>query len=323
MPRRTADANKAVLAAWEREQALVREGKGTRDWTPEQQKDILDPDRGKAYDDNGKAFEGQHMKSVEKYPEYQGNPDNIQFLTREEHINAHKGNWQNPTNWYYDPVTKQFFDFGENELIPCTIIYLNNPILQLTCYNADTAIEEPDPREEALYSSTDPPTRDSAHPIKEGPSVYCQAPNMQINQRPTGTMFSKFVTWGRRTAKHLWQNHKGEIITFVLSLATAAWDAATSSKSNSEDRSSSMSDSSVESLCSVTKCNLSTSVTDDHFISSGKPDDSLEEKIMKAKRKSPEAHTVNDRGQRYHYKDGSVRYKEKQPYIRGKSKGIE
>ena len=47
MPRRTADANKAVLAAWEREQALVREGKGTRDWTPEQQKDILDPDRGR------------------------------------------------------------------------------------------------------------------------------------------------------------------------------------------------------------------------------------------------------------------------------------
>lgn len=29
MPRRTAEANKAVLAAWEREQALVREGRHT------------------------------------------------------------------------------------------------------------------------------------------------------------------------------------------------------------------------------------------------------------------------------------------------------
>ena len=71
MSRRTAEANKAIRLAWEREQALVSEGKGTRDWTKEQQQDILDPDKGKAYDDKGRAFEGQHMKSVAEYPEYQ------------------------------------------------------------------------------------------------------------------------------------------------------------------------------------------------------------------------------------------------------------
>ena len=92
MSNRTFEANKAILVAWEKEQDLVREGKGTRDWTQEQQQEILD--RGKAYDEDGKAFHGQHMKSVEKYPEYQGDPNNIQFLTKAEHLEAHQGNWQ-------------------------------------------------------------------------------------------------------------------------------------------------------------------------------------------------------------------------------------
>lgn len=131
MSRRTAAADKAIRLAWEQERKLVAQGKGTRDWTEEQQKDILDPTKGKAYDDNGRAFEGQHMKSAEKYPEYQGDPDNIQFLTREEHLEAHRGNWQNPTNWYYDPVTKERTDFGKGEYIRCKEIELSNPIEKL------------------------------------------------------------------------------------------------------------------------------------------------------------------------------------------------
>ena len=81
------ERNKAVREAWNKELELVQEGKGTREWTPEQQKDILE--RGRAYDEKGKAFEGQHMKSAEMYPEYQGEPGNIQFLTRAEHFEAH------------------------------------------------------------------------------------------------------------------------------------------------------------------------------------------------------------------------------------------
>lgn len=122
------ERNKAIRLAWEREQKLVAAGKGTRDWSQEQQKDILDPDKGKAYDENGRAFEGQHMKSAVEYPEYQGNPDNIQFLTRAEHLEAHKGSWQNPTNWYYNPETKEFVDFRESEPIPCAAIYLSEPV---------------------------------------------------------------------------------------------------------------------------------------------------------------------------------------------------
>lgn len=126
MSRRTADASKAIRLAWEKEQQRVLEGEGTRDWTEKQQQDIID--RGKAYDEDGKAFEGQHMKSAAEYPEFQGEPDNIQFLTHQEHFEAHRGNWQNPTNWYYDPVNKQFHDFGEGKYIPCEVIKLSAPI---------------------------------------------------------------------------------------------------------------------------------------------------------------------------------------------------
>lgn len=112
MSNRTAEANKAIVAAWERETDLVRQGQGTRNWTPKQQADILT--KGKAYDENGKAFEGHHMKSVEEYPECQGNPNNIQFLARSEHLAAHNGYFVNPTNGRYDPETGKTTQMGEN-----------------------------------------------------------------------------------------------------------------------------------------------------------------------------------------------------------------
>lgn len=136
MSRRTADASKAIRLAWEKEQQHVIRGEGTRDWTEKQQQDIID--RGKAYDEDGKAFEGQHMKSAAEYPEFQGEPDNIQFLTHQEHFEAHKGSWQNPTNWYYDPATKEFHDFGEGKYVPCEVIKLSVPI----CTQSSKALDE-------------------------------------------------------------------------------------------------------------------------------------------------------------------------------------
>lgn len=129
------ERNKAVREAWIKEQNLVQEGKGTRAWTPEQQKDILE--KGKAYDDSGKAIEGQHMKSAEQYPEYQGDPGNIQFLTRAEHLEAHNGNWQNPTNWYFNPVTKEKIEFGDGPFIPCETIQLPEPIIKIQIKSDD------------------------------------------------------------------------------------------------------------------------------------------------------------------------------------------
>jgi hypothetical protein len=122
--KRTSEANKAIEEAWKKEHEFVLEGKGTRDWTSEQQRDILE--KGKAYEGNGRAFEGHHMKSVEANPDYQGDPNNIQLLSREEHQAAHNGNFVNPTNGYYDPDTGKTKEFGES-VEPCEAESLSNP----------------------------------------------------------------------------------------------------------------------------------------------------------------------------------------------------
>ena len=125
MSNRTAEASRAVAQAWKMEQILVLSGRGTRDWTPEQQCDILE--KGRAYDENGKAIEGHHMMSAEKYPEFQGDPNNIQFLSRKEHQDAHKGYFGNPTCGCYDPKTGVTIEFEDNIIIPCPIIRLSDP----------------------------------------------------------------------------------------------------------------------------------------------------------------------------------------------------
>ena len=129
MSRRTSERSRAVKLAWENEQNLVSKGRGTRDWTPEQQQQILD--EGRALDDDRRAYEGHHMKNVNDYPEYAGDPGNIQFLTRTEHLKAHKGAWTNLTNWYYDPVSDIYNDFGLNKYEPCEVIELSDPIMKI------------------------------------------------------------------------------------------------------------------------------------------------------------------------------------------------
>ena len=84
-------------------------------WTPEQREQLIT--KGKVYDADGKAFIGQHMKSVSGFPDNQGDVDNIQLLSQEEHLEAHKGDWHNVTNWYYDPDTKTFYDFDVYDYI--------------------------------------------------------------------------------------------------------------------------------------------------------------------------------------------------------------
>lgn len=59
---------------------------------------------------------------------YQENLDNIQFLSKDEHLEVHKGNWHTSTNRYYNPTTKQFKDFCEDMYIPCQVIELSHPI---------------------------------------------------------------------------------------------------------------------------------------------------------------------------------------------------
>ena len=93
---------------------------------PEQQEQIAE--KGKAYDDQGRAFEGQHMKCVSAYPEYLDDPRNIQFLSHDEHLAAHGGSWMNQTNGYYDPVLRTMSDFGDGPPQPCAEVPLTNPL---------------------------------------------------------------------------------------------------------------------------------------------------------------------------------------------------
>ena len=84
--------SKAVRDAWKQEVDLVKAtGKGSYRWTEEQICELLSTGRVKGY-------QGHHMKCVSKYPLLAGDPNNIQFLSRAEHLQAHRGNWRNPTH---------------------------------------------------------------------------------------------------------------------------------------------------------------------------------------------------------------------------------
>ena len=159
MSTRTAEASKAIRQAWMREQQLVQEGKGTRDWTPEQQQDICNS--GKAHDADGRAFEGHHMQNAVNHPEYQGEPENIQFLTHDEHFAAHNFNWQNPTNGYYDYISGKTLDFGNRKYEPCSVLELSEPIHTGT-------VSEQMPRNELTKDEVQDDGRDSPKGVGAG-----------------------------------------------------------------------------------------------------------------------------------------------------------
>lgn len=209
MPRCPAEADKAIRLAWERERKLVSKGLGTRDWTPEQQQDILE--YGKAYDDEGKAFEGQHMKSAAQYPEHQSNPDNIQFLTRKEHLEAHNGSWQNPSNWYYDPIEKQFFDFGDGAPIPCKIIKLSCPIVPATTY--DTVSGKVEQAQKELSSGTDPPLENIPQSI-DTDTLTCISETGSLSDKGARKTFWDGIKNIPTVAKDFSENHP--VLTTVL-----------------------------------------------------------------------------------------------------------
>lgn len=288
MSRRTVESNRAILAAWNKEQELVHEGKGTREWTPQQQQDILE--KGKAYDDNGKAFEGQHMKSAEMYPEYQGEPGNIQFLTRAEHLEAHDGNWQNPTNWYFNPVTKEKFDFGDGPFIPCEIIQLSEPIISLTNDSTiqEIVIEEKEnfsKSEDALKQSTEisRKTYSKPEPLKTH-KVQIETPKKAKNAFVKGLeSVGRFIV-----------EHPVESIEIVGLAIGGVAKAVSSIKGRGSG-----------SIHSTPSTSANSSVAE-----------KVADIVEKASRSLPIENDVTGHKQRYHTKNGVV-WKDKAPYHRG------
>lgn len=99
----------SVKEAWKQEKALLEQtGRGTRPWTLNEQKQLLE---------NGKVlkYNGHHINSVGKYPNMAGEPNNIKFLTRPEHLLEHGGKWTNPTSGPFlnrsGPYTIDIFGF--------------------------------------------------------------------------------------------------------------------------------------------------------------------------------------------------------------------
>lgn len=154
MSRRTAESSKAIRLAWQRERELVAHGQGTRDWTREQQRDILDG--RSAHDEDGKAFEGHHMMSAEAHPELQGEPGNIQFLTRSEHLEAHGGAWSLPTRGYFDPVTHVTSPFPDGSCVPREPFNLSSPVTATSSGLGASDSEGKTPEQHASTSATDP-----------------------------------------------------------------------------------------------------------------------------------------------------------------------
>lgn len=80
-----------VIKAWKDEISLVQEmGKGTREWT-EVELDILKDGKVPS------GFHGHHINSVKDHPTQAGDPNNIEFLSPEEHFAKHGNNWRNQT----------------------------------------------------------------------------------------------------------------------------------------------------------------------------------------------------------------------------------
>lgn len=299
------ERNKAIRLAWEREQELVSEGKGTRDWSQDQQKDILDPDKGKAYDENGRAFEGQHMKSAVEYPEYQGDPDNIQFLTREEHLEAHNGNWKNPTNWYFNPITKEKVDFGDGSFIPCEIIQLSEPIakLSLTVETRNEKIsefvKEVDVKEEPQCSR-----KRDIKKIEHINTVKSDVKQTKGFRNKVRKVFTEVINFSNR---HPVISKVAKCGFGVIGLAIA--DAIINGSRSGSDSDSSDCDYTYPQNGSIPFSSMYDEIADETV----NVDSSTE-------RSSPEEHTVKRHSQRYHYNDGSVKWKEKDPYSRGGNK---
>lgn len=302
MSRRTAESNKAILAAWNKEQELVQEGTGTREWTPKQQQDILE--KGKAYDEDGVAFQGQHMKSAEMYPEYQGDPGNIQFLTRAEHLEAHNGNWKNPTNWYFNPVTKEKIDFGDGPFIPCKIIPLPEPVVKLN-------VEVENDKKSNVEAVEDNAIKASqSAPIQRKKPKTAIVPKTKVG---IGEHIKNAFSVGAKAVVEFPVKHptttkvlKGLGIAATAITAEALSELSKNNSSHSEYRNRD-----TDSKREYDSPEELEDLVDDNYTN----DDVSEP--------PDRPYTPNDvpaGKQRYHYKDGSVRWKDKPSYHRGGKK---
>lgn len=244
------------------------------------------------------------MKSVAEYPEYQGNPDNIQFLTKDEHLEAHKGSWQNPTNWYFNPDTKEFVDFGEGEPVQRKIIDLNDPI----SITSKATIEAPksDTKENEISEpkNNSPPKNNSASDsdkinIKQSDTKEKVSPQI-VKKAVKGKTENGFIK-GLKTVGKFFVSHPVESLEIAAVVVGGVVEVVTSIRGNSSGGNSIHSSG-----------NNSSSTTSESTSVASKVADIVE----KANRATPHENDVPAHRQRYHTKAGVV-WRDKDPYHRG------
>ena len=82
---------RAVRNAWKQEKEMVEiTGQGTRRWTKSELKELVETGKVKGYQEH-------HINNVKDHPEMAGNPNNVEFLNKTEHLEAHGGNYRNMT----------------------------------------------------------------------------------------------------------------------------------------------------------------------------------------------------------------------------------
>lgn len=111
----------AVEKARANERDLVLQGKGTRNWSKAEQAEIIATGKCKGY-------QGHHKMSVKDHPEYAADPNNIQFLNKKEHLDAHKGDYKNDPKGHYSPETGRINRYADNKPHPEKVKKLSEPL---------------------------------------------------------------------------------------------------------------------------------------------------------------------------------------------------
>lgn len=81
----------SVRKAWKQEKEMVlNKGYGSREWTKSELKELKESGKVKGY-------QGHHINNVKDHPSMAGDPNNIEFLNKTEHLDVHNGNYRNKT----------------------------------------------------------------------------------------------------------------------------------------------------------------------------------------------------------------------------------
>ena len=125
---------KGVRLAWKREEALILEGRGTRQWTIEQQKEILETG-------SVRGFQGNHMKSVKTHPELADHANNIQLLSTREHLAVHENSFHNSSAGRYNVRTGEIHRIGSTEPSAIKSEELRHKVIEQKAYRKYTSNE--------------------------------------------------------------------------------------------------------------------------------------------------------------------------------------